>query len=103
MEKLHNSMNLYVKSLSKRTEGDGKEKCTPVSYLGITMARHGEAFEEGNKFGECLVGRSKSTSAKPQCLPLDQVLDKQMSELLECKTPMPRAHLRAGSMLLNDL
>jgi len=55
MEKMHNSMSTYVKSLSKRTEGEGKEKMIPIAYVGTTMARHGEVFEEGNKFGECLL------------------------------------------------
>lgn len=55
MEKMHNSMSSYVKALSKRTEGEGKEKMIPIAYVGTTMARHGEVFEEGNKFGECLL------------------------------------------------
>lgn len=48
-------MNGYVKSISKRTEGDSKDRSTPIAFLGSTMARHGEAFDEGNKFGECLI------------------------------------------------
>jgi hypothetical protein len=51
-------MGTYVKSLTKRTEGDGKEKSLPIGHLGATMSRHGEAFEEGSKFGEALLGRS---------------------------------------------
>lgn len=56
MEKLHNSANGYVKNLTKRTEGDAKEKQTPIGYLGSAMAKHGEDFEDGSKFGECLMG-----------------------------------------------
>lgn len=52
---MHNSMSTYVKSLSKRTEGEGKDKMIPIAYVGTTMSRHGEVFEEGNKFGECLL------------------------------------------------
>jgi len=55
LEKMHSSMTTYVKQLNKRTEGDGKEKATPIAYLGTAMSRHGEVFEEGNKFGECLM------------------------------------------------
>jgi len=56
IEKMYNSMSTYVKSLSKRTEGEGKEKVIPIAYLGITMSRHGEAFEDGNRFGDALLG-----------------------------------------------
>lgn len=49
-------MHTYVKSLNKRGEGPGGEKSTPISHLGIAMSRHGEDFEDGNKFGECLIG-----------------------------------------------
>lgn len=50
------SMNTYVKSLNKRSEGDAREKHTAIAWLGNAMARHGEDFEDGSKFGECLVG-----------------------------------------------
>lgn len=57
MEKLHSSMNLYVKALNRRSEGDGKDKHTPVGHLGTTMIKHGEEFDDGSKFGECLIGK----------------------------------------------
>ena len=57
MEKLHGAMNAYVKSLNKRTEGEGREKNTPVGYLGSSMTKHGEDFEDGSKFGECLISQ----------------------------------------------
>ena len=49
-------MTGYVKTLSKRNEGDDKEKSLPVSYLGSTMVRHGEDFEDDSEFGQCLIG-----------------------------------------------
>lgn len=55
MERLQKSMTTYVKTLSKRNEGDDKEKSLPVSYLGSTMARHGEEFEDDSEFGQCLI------------------------------------------------
>lgn len=55
MEKLHNSANGYVKNLTKRSEGDAKEKQTAIGYLGSAMSKHGEDFEDGSKFGECLM------------------------------------------------
>ena len=56
MERLQKSMNTYVKTLSKRNEGDDKEKSLPVSYLGSTMVSHGEDFEDDSEFGQCLQG-----------------------------------------------
>lgn len=57
MEKLHSSMNTYVKGLNRRSEGEGKEKYTPIGHLGTTMIKHGEEFDDSSKFGECLIGK----------------------------------------------
>lgn len=57
MERLQKSMTTYVKTLSKRQEGDDKEKILPISYLGSTMISHGEDFEEDSEFGQCLQSR----------------------------------------------
>ncbi|KAL8874542.1 MAG: hypothetical protein Q9174_000129 [Haloplaca sp. 1 TL-2023] len=51
MERLQKSMTGYIKTLSKRNEGDDKEKSLPVSYLGSTMVRHGEDFEDDSDHG----------------------------------------------------
>lgn len=56
MERLHKSMNIYVKSLSKRTEAEDKEKSTAVAQLGSTALNHGEDFEQDSEFGQCLIG-----------------------------------------------
>ncbi|KAI4125655.1 MAG: hypothetical protein LQ347_005301 [Umbilicaria vellea] len=56
MERLQKSMNAYVKTLSKRNEGEDKEKSLPVAYLGSTMVNHGEDFENDSEFGQCLIG-----------------------------------------------
>ncbi|QSZ35163.1 hypothetical protein DSL72_008030 [Monilinia vaccinii-corymbosi] len=55
MEKLQRSMTIYIKSLSKRNEGDDKEKLLPVANLGQTMKHHGEDFEPDSNFGNCLI------------------------------------------------
>ena len=57
MERLQKSMTAYVKTLSKRNEGEDKEKSLPVSYLGSTMLHHGEDFENDSEFGQCLISR----------------------------------------------
>jgi hypothetical protein len=56
MERLQKSMTTYVKALSKRNEGDDREKSLPVGYLGSTMVNHGEDFESNSEFGQCLIG-----------------------------------------------
>ena len=54
MDKMQKSMAVYVKSLSKRAEGDDKEKQLPGGHLGSTMVTHGEDFEPDSEFGNCL-------------------------------------------------
>lgn len=58
MERLQKSMTAYVKTLSKRSEGNDKEKNLPVAYLGATMISHGEDFEQDSEFGQCLISES---------------------------------------------
>ena len=55
MERLQKSMTNYIKTLSKRNEGEDKEKMLPVAYLGSTMVSHGEDFENDSEFGQCLI------------------------------------------------
>ncbi|KAI1493310.1 hypothetical protein F5X96DRAFT_238240 [Biscogniauxia mediterranea] len=56
MDRLQKSMNVYIKSLSRRGETfEDKEKGLPVSYLGRTMMSHGEDFEPDSEFGTCLI------------------------------------------------
>lgn len=54
MDKMQRSMAMYVKSLSKRAEGDDKEKQLPGGHLGSSMVTHGEDFEPDSEFGNCL-------------------------------------------------
>lgn len=56
MDRLQKSMTTYVKSLSKRSEGDDREKALPVGHLGSTMVFHGEDYEPDSVFGSCLIG-----------------------------------------------
>lgn len=55
---MHKSTTAYIKSLSKRNEGDDREKVLPVARLGQTLANHGDDFEPDSEFGNCLIGRS---------------------------------------------
>ncbi|MCJ1356579.1 MAG: hypothetical protein MMC33_006574 [Icmadophila ericetorum] len=60
MERLQKSMTAYVKSLSKRNEGEDKEKMLPVAFMGSTMVSHGEDFENESEFGQCLIGMGRA-------------------------------------------
>ena len=55
MERLQKSMTAYIKTLSKRNEAEDKEKILPIAYLGCTMVSHGEDFDNGSEFGQCLI------------------------------------------------
>ncbi|KAF2463735.1 BAR-domain-containing protein [Lindgomyces ingoldianus] len=68
MEKMQKSMTVYVKSLSKREEGDNREKSLPGGYLGSAMVTHSEDFEPDSEFGNCLssLGRANERLARVQ-------------------------------------
>lgn len=51
---MHKSMTMYIKAMSKRNEGDDKEKNLSVGHMGATMVNHGEDFDNSSDFGQCL-------------------------------------------------
>lgn len=55
VERIHKSMNAYIKAISKRNEGDDKEKTLPVAHLGSSMVSHGEDFDGNSEYGQCLI------------------------------------------------
>ncbi|KAI9729974.1 MAG: hypothetical protein M1834_006172 [Cirrosporium novae-zelandiae] len=56
MERLQKSMSSYVKAMSKRNEGEDREKTLPAAHMGSTMVAHGEEFDNDSEFGQCLIG-----------------------------------------------
>ncbi|TGZ84601.1 BAR-domain-containing protein [Ascodesmis nigricans] len=68
MDKLHTSMNTYIKSMSQRKEGDDREKMLPVDVLAQAMIAHGEEFESDSLFGTCLImmGQANENIARVQ-------------------------------------
>jgi hypothetical protein len=77
---MQKSMTVYVKSLSKRAEGDDKEKSLPGGILGSTMVTHSEDFEPDSEFGTCLSCRFLLESLVPANLTdCVQHLDEQTS------------------------
>ena len=67
MNKMQKSMTGYVKSLSKRAEGDDREKTLPGGHLGSTMVTHSEDFEPDSEFGNCLSSRKSLRLALLSC------------------------------------
>ena len=59
---MQKSMISYVKALSKRNEGDDKEKTLVVAHLGGTMVHHGEHFDYNSEFGQCLTSEYTTCS-----------------------------------------
>lgn len=54
LDRIHKSMAGYVKSISKRNEGDDKEKNLPIAALGGGMVAHGDDFDAHSEYGRCL-------------------------------------------------
>ncbi len=57
IDRIHKSMTAYVKSVSKRSEGDDKEKTLPIGHLGGTMIVHGEDYDANSDYGRCLTSK----------------------------------------------
>ncbi|KAJ5378778.1 hypothetical protein N7509_011897 [Penicillium cosmopolitanum] len=68
VDRIHKSMTSYVKAISKRNEGDDKEKTLPVAHLGTSMVSHGEDFDGNSEYGQCLTmfGRTEERIARIQ-------------------------------------
>lgn len=60
MERMQQSASAYVKSLSKRDQGEGKEKMTAIGHLGSTMLNHSNDFDSDSEFGQCLLGMGRA-------------------------------------------
>lgn len=61
IDRIHKSMTAYVKSVSKRSEGDDKEKTLPIGHLGGTMITHGEDYDANSDYGRCLTSKLSLT------------------------------------------
>jgi hypothetical protein len=51
-------MNLYVKAMGKKSEGETSDKVLPIEYLGTTMVAHGQDFQHDSEFGSCMISMS---------------------------------------------
>lgn len=59
MEKMQESTSMYIKTVSKKTELEKKEKTLPIAYMGASMITHGNDFEHDSEFGQCLTSKSQ--------------------------------------------
>lgn len=68
MERLQQSANAYILSMSRRDQGDKKEKQIPIGHFGSTLVSHGDDFEPDSEFGQCLLslGRANERIARMQ-------------------------------------
>ncbi|RJE19917.1 BAR domain protein [Aspergillus sclerotialis] len=68
METEMGSMLGYVKSISKRNEGDDKEKTLPIANLGSSMVAHGDDFDANSEYGRCMnmFGKTEERLARIQ-------------------------------------
>ncbi|EAW12542.1 BAR domain protein [Aspergillus clavatus NRRL 1] len=68
VDRIHKSLISYIKSISKRSEGDDKEKTLPIAHLGGSMVGHGEDFDANSDYGRCLTmfGRAEERIARVQ-------------------------------------
>jgi hypothetical protein len=68
MERLQQSSTSYIKSLSRRDQGEGKEKHLPVGHFANVLLAHGDDFEPESEFGQCLsqLGRANERIARMQ-------------------------------------
>lgn len=51
---MQRSMTAYIKAISKRKEGDDKEKTLPIAHMGSVMIQHGEDYDANSEFGRSL-------------------------------------------------
>lgn len=55
MDRIYKSTTGYIKAISKRSEGDDKERTLPIARLGSAMVTHGEEFDQDSQFGQILI------------------------------------------------
>lgn len=54
LEAIHAACSTWMRSLSKKKEGQDKEKGVPVELLGIALFQHGEEFAQDSAYGQAL-------------------------------------------------
>ena len=63
-ERVHRSTTNYIKSISKKTEGEDKDKALPIGYLGSNLINHGEGLDTQTSYAQCLISKVDHIFAK---------------------------------------
>ncbi|KAJ5981253.1 hypothetical protein N7522_013674 [Penicillium canescens] len=90
VDRIHKSMTAYVKAISKRNEGDDKEKTLPIAHLGSSMVSHGEDFDANSEYGQSLImfGRTEERIARIQEAYIAQATSSWLESLERSLTQM---------------
>ncbi|KAK9238880.1 hypothetical protein V1525DRAFT_340437 [Lipomyces kononenkoae] len=93
-ERLHQSMALYVRNLSKRREVDELEKASPIDILGQAMAKYGDEFVAESTYGQALyrLGVANQKLARHQELFVERInknflegIEKSIAQFKDCQ------------------
>lgn len=61
MDRLHKSMASYTRWIGRRCDAlEDRERSSPMSYFGRTMAAHGEEFDADSELGNNLVATGQA-------------------------------------------
>ncbi|PYI10014.1 BAR domain protein [Aspergillus sclerotiicarbonarius CBS 121057] len=90
VDRIHKATGSYIKSISKRSEGDDKEKTLPIAHLGSSMVGHGEDFDANSEYGRCMtmLGRAEERLARLQDAYISQVSSGWLESLEHSLTQM---------------
>jgi hypothetical protein len=104
-DRIHKSLIAYIKSISKRSEGDDKEKTLPIAHLGSSMVSHGEDFDANSEYGRCLTmfGRAEERIARVQETYISQATATYLESLERSLAQMKEYQVRFCSVRVYPL
>ncbi|KAK9354670.1 hypothetical protein V1523DRAFT_126114 [Lipomyces doorenjongii] len=102
-ERLHQSMALYVRNLSKRRELDELEKTSPIDILGQAMAIYGDEFVADSTYGQALyrLGVANQKLARHQETFVERInknflegIEKSIAQFKDCQAARKKLEYR---------
>ncbi|KAK9487624.1 meiotically up-regulated gene 137 protein [Lipomyces starkeyi] len=102
-ERLHQSMALYVRNLSKRRELDELEKTSPIDILGQAMAIYGDEFVADSTYGQALyrLGVANQKLARHQEIFVERInknflegIEKSIAQFKDCQAARKKLEYR---------
>jgi hypothetical protein len=55
LERLYAAAGIYIRSISKKKEGEDREKSLPPEILGAAMISHGSEYASESAYGQALM------------------------------------------------